>query len=78
MPKEFYESKTVLFNLLVIVSGTLAFLVGEPLITQHPQLAAGLATAAAFVNMALRWVTSVPIAGSPSDPTSSLSGPPRV
>jgi hypothetical protein len=55
------RSKTVIINSLSLAAGLLTVAVGSDLVAQYPRTAALLGTALAGVNIALRFITSVPI-----------------
>ena len=59
--KSWIKSKTVIINALSLAAGLLTVAGGSELVAQYPKAAAGVATALAAVNIALRFITSVPI-----------------
>lgn len=59
--KNWYASKTVIVNTLSLSVGLLTVLAGSELVASHPQAAAMIGTALAGVNIALRFVTKVPV-----------------
>ena len=58
MFKSWLKSKTIIVNSLVLDSGLLAVLVGSDLIAEYPQVAAACVSAAAAVNIVLRFFTN--------------------
>ena len=59
--KSWTQSKTVIVNGLSLAAGVLTVAVGSELVAQYPRTAATLASALYAVNIALRFITSVPI-----------------
>lgn len=60
-PKPWVESRTLWVNLLSLVAAVLMAVVHHEWVAAHPQIAAGLASAQAIVNLVLRVVTSQPL-----------------
>ena len=56
--KPWYRSKTVWVSILTSLSGLLAFLMGEDVISQHPQVVAVLTTMVGSVHLVLRLLTT--------------------
>ena len=54
-------SKTIWVNVLTIVTATLAFVGGQEVIAQYPQVVAGLVAAQGLLNVILRFVTYKPL-----------------
>jgi len=59
--KSWTQSKTVIVNGLSLAAGLLTVAVGSEFVAQYPRTSALLATTLAGVNVALRFITSVPI-----------------
>lgn len=59
--KPWFLSKVLIVNGLTLAGGLLATLAGSDLIAANPQVAAGIASAIAAVNIGLRFITSLPI-----------------
>lgn len=60
-PKNLLKSKTVWFNLLTLVSLSLAAVTDHTIVTEQPVLVGAVAVASALVNLGLRLVTKSPI-----------------
>ena len=59
--KSWLSSKTVIVNALSLAAGLLTVAAGSELVTQYPRAAAAIASGLAAVNIALRFVTFLPI-----------------
>ena len=59
--KKWWQSKTMILNGLTAAAAVLATLQGQEWIVAHPKLTAGIAAGIAAVNIALRFVTVLPI-----------------
>lgn len=55
------KSKTVIVNTLVVVAGTLTYWSGNEVIAQNPDVVAAMVTALGVINVALRFVTKIPL-----------------
>ena len=66
--KTWYQSKTLVVNVLTMAAGVIAALQGSEFITQNPTTVAFLAVVLGGVNVLLRLVTSLPI-GTTTDAT---------
>lgn len=79
-PKPWYFSKTMWVNIVSFAAAILVMAQAQPWIVANPSAAAGVASALALVNIALRLISGAPIEGSPADPTVMRwrDGPPRV
>ena len=55
------KSKTIIVNTLVVVAGTMTYLSGNEVIAQNPDIVAALVTAIGVINVALRFVTKIPV-----------------
>lgn len=60
-PKPWTESRTIIANSLSLVAALLTAALGVEWIIAYPRVAAGLTAGLAFVNLALRFVTSQPL-----------------
>jgi hypothetical protein len=56
-------SKTVLFNIAVVVAGVATYLAGNDLIKDNEQLVVALTSFAGIVNIVLRYFTVKPMEG---------------
>lgn len=56
-------SKTVIFNVLVVVAGVATYLAGNDLIKDNEQLVVALTSFAGIVNIVLRYFTVKPMTG---------------
>lgn len=59
--KPFYQSKTVLFNVLTFVIALIALLLDQSWIQQNPQIVLYLGLAQSIVNVILRSLTRQPM-----------------
>ena len=59
--KALLKSKTIWFNLLTLLSLSLAAVADHTIVTENPVLVGGVAVASALVNLGLRLVTKEPI-----------------
>lgn len=55
------KSKTIIVNSLVVIAGTLTYWSGNEVIAQNPDVVAAMVTAIGVINVALRFVTSIPL-----------------
>jgi hypothetical protein len=55
------KSKTVIINSLTVAVGVLGYLAGNDVIAAHPDWVAALVSIVGIVNVALRFVTFLPI-----------------
>ena len=55
------KSKTIIVNVLFVAAGVLGYLSGDQVIAQHPEWAAAFVSAAGLVNVALRFITKLPL-----------------
>lgn len=55
------KSKTIIVNSLVVVAGTLTYWSGNEVIAQNPDVVAAMVTAIGVINVALRFVTGIPL-----------------
>lgn len=62
MPKSWIKSKTIIVNSLTLAASLLAVVGGSDVIAEYPRAVAGVAAALAAVNIALRFVTYLPVA----------------
>lgn len=60
-PKNLLKSKTIWFNLLTLVSLSLAAVADHTIVTEQPVLVGAVAVASALINLGLRLVTKTPI-----------------
>ena len=58
-----FLSKTVLLNIATIIAGVGTYLVNSDLITQNPDLVAGIGIAVSVANLILRYATKSAMAG---------------
>ncbi len=56
-------SKTIIVNVLVVLAGLGAYLVDNDVIKQHPEVTALVGAAVGVINIVLRYVTVLPMAG---------------
>jgi len=61
--KKWWQSKTVIVNALTATAAVLATLIDQQIIAEHPQAAAIAVAVLSGVNVALRFVTVLPIGG---------------
>lgn len=66
--KPWYLSKTVWVNVLTLVATVIGTVSGWDFIKSHPDVMAGLLMASSAVNVALRFLTSVPATLFPEKP----------
>lgn len=59
--KQILKSKTIVVNVLTVVAGTLGYWAGHDVIAQNPDVVAALVAIAGVVNVALRFVTTIPV-----------------
>ena len=57
------RSKTVVFNVLMLTAGLMTYLLNSDIIAQYPDVTAGLVSAAAAINVVLRFVTATSLFG---------------
>lgn len=55
------KSKTIIVNSLVVIAGTLTYLSNDQIIAQNPDIVAAMVTAIGVINVALRFVTKIPL-----------------
>jgi len=55
------KSKTVIVNSLTVAVGVLGYLAGHDVIAQNPEIVAALISAVGVLNVALRFVTVLPL-----------------
>ena len=55
------KSKTIIVNVLTVAVGVLGYLAGNEVISQNPEAVAALISAVGVVNVALRFVTVLPL-----------------
>lgn len=60
--KPIWQSKTIWVNGLTLAAGVLSLVAGSDLIAAFPRAAAAVVTTLGVVNVALRFVTTTPIA----------------
>jgi hypothetical protein len=56
-----FKSKTLIVNYLALIAGTLTLWADSSVLSEHPQVVAGIATALAAINVVLRYVTVLPV-----------------
>lgn len=61
--KKWWQSKTVIVNGLTAAAAVLATLQGQAIIAENPKATAAIVAAVSAVNIALRFVTVLPIGG---------------
>ncbi len=61
MPKSWIKSKTIVFNVLTLVASLLTIVSGSEVFAEHPQITAAIVPALAAINVALRFVTHLPV-----------------
>ena len=61
MPKSWIKSKTIILNGLTLAASLLTVVAGSVLVADYPRAAAGIVAALAAVNVALRFVTYLPV-----------------
>ncbi len=59
--KKLMKSKTIVVNGLTVVVGVLGYLQGHEVIAAYPGVVAGLVAAIGVLNVALRFVTTIPV-----------------
>ena len=59
--KKALKSKTIIVNVLMVGAGVLGYLSGHEVITQYPEVVSALVAAAGVVNVALRFLTTIPV-----------------
>lgn len=57
------KSKTIVFNVLMLTAGLMTYLLNSEIIAQYPDITAGLVSAAAAINVVLRFVTATSLFG---------------
>ena len=62
MPKSWTKSKTIILNGLTLAASLLTVVAGSELIADYPRAAAAIVAALAAINVALRFVTHLPVA----------------
>jgi hypothetical protein len=62
MPKSWLKSKTIIVNSLTLAASLLAVVGGSEVIADYPRAAAAIVAALAAINVALRFVTYLPVA----------------
>jgi hypothetical protein len=55
------KSKTIIVNSLTVVVGVLGYLQGHEVIAAYPGVVAGLVATSGVLNVALRFVTTIPV-----------------
>jgi len=55
------QSKTIWVNVLTIIVGTVAYIAGNDVMAQYPQVVAALVAAQGLLNVVLRFVTYKPL-----------------
>lgn len=55
------KSKTIIVNSLTVVVGVLGYLQGHEVIAAYPGVVAGLVATIGVLNVALRFVTTIPV-----------------
>jgi hypothetical protein len=60
-PKSPLQSKTIWVNILTIIAATTAFVAGNDVMAQYPQVVAALVAAQGLLNVVLRFVTYKPL-----------------
>jgi len=63
MSKEWWKSKTILLNIVSAGIAVVTAAAGTEIVSQHPQAAAITAATLAGLNIALRFITVLPIGG---------------
>ena len=63
MKKKWWQSKTVIVNTLTATAAVLATLIDQQIIAENPQAVAWAIAGLSGVNVALRFVTFLPIGG---------------
>ena len=61
--KKWWQSKTVIVNVLTAAAAVLTTLQGSAIIAEYPKATAAVVAALGGVNVALRFVTVLPIGG---------------
>lgn len=61
LPKPKIQSKTLWVNYLALAAALLTVVAGSPVVAEYPRAASGIAAALAAVNVALRFLTVVPL-----------------
>lgn len=59
--KKLMKSKTIIVNGLTVVVGVLGYLQGHEVIAQYPGVVASIVAAIGILNVALRFVTTIPV-----------------
>lgn len=59
--KKLMKSKTIIVNSLTVVVGVLGFLQGHEVIAAYPEVVAGIVAAVGVLNVALRFITTIPV-----------------
>lgn len=59
--KAWFTSKTLIINTLTLAASLLTVAAGSDLVAQYPRAAAGIAAGLSAINIALRFLTVMPI-----------------
>lgn len=59
--KSILKSKTIIVNTLTVIVGVGGYLAGHEVIAQNPEVVSALVAAVGVLNVALRFITTLPV-----------------